>query len=243
MSNARIAIRRGISRDAVKYHVRNAIAKLGLRGRAELQRWRGVPKSSAAYRDATNKEIAMTTTHELRLGPIGQISRTVRDIDAACAWYGKVLGLKHLYTFGKLAFFDLGGTRLYLSAEGGEPGPESTLYLRVDDIGAAYAELSARGVEFTGRAAPDPSPRRRNGGVDGVLQGSRGPVPGLDVAGATERLSRVSIFSRARGAHRPRPWHWPLRSRAPAAPAARGPRARRRTPSANCCASPADVEA
>ena len=137
MSNARIAIRRGISRDAVKYHVRNAIAKLGLRGRAELQRWQGVPKSSAAYRDATNKEIAMTTTHELRLGPIGQK-------------YGKVMGLKHLYTFGKLAFFDLGGTRLYLSAEGGEPGPESTLYLRVDDIGAAYAELSVRGVEFQG---------------------------------------------------------------------------------------------
>jgi DNA-binding CsgD family transcriptional regulator/catechol 2,3-dioxygenase-like lactoylglutathione lyase family enzyme len=150
LSNARIAVRRGISRDAVKYHVRNAIAKLGLRGRADLQRWRGVPKDSAAYRHASNREIAMTATQQLKLGPIGQISRTVRDIDAACAWYGTVLGLKHLYTFGKLAFFDLGGTRLYLSAEGGEPGAESTLYLRVDDIGAAYAELSARGVEFNG---------------------------------------------------------------------------------------------
>jgi predicted enzyme related to lactoylglutathione lyase len=61
-----------------------------------------------------------------------------------------VLGLKHLYTFGKLAFFDLGGVRLYLSAEGSEPTPESTLYLRVDDIGAAYGELSARGVKFNG---------------------------------------------------------------------------------------------
>jgi DNA-binding CsgD family transcriptional regulator/catechol 2,3-dioxygenase-like lactoylglutathione lyase family enzyme len=150
LSNARIAALRRISRDAVKFHVRNAIAKLGLRGRADLQRWRGVPKSSAAYRNARNKETGMTTTHELRLGPIGQISRTVRDIDAACAWYGKVLGLKHLFTFGKLAFFDLGGTRLYLSAEGGEPQPESTLYLRVDEIGAAYAELTARGVEFKG---------------------------------------------------------------------------------------------
>ena len=149
LSNARIAVRRGISRDAVKYHVRNAIEKLGLRGRADLQRWPGVPKSSAAYRRATNKEIAMTTP-ELRLGPIGQISRTVRDIDEACAWYGKVLGLKHLYTYGKLAFFDLGGTRLYLSAEGAEAGPESILYLRVDDIGAAYNELTARGVEFNG---------------------------------------------------------------------------------------------
>jgi DNA-binding CsgD family transcriptional regulator/catechol 2,3-dioxygenase-like lactoylglutathione lyase family enzyme len=150
LSNARIAVRHGVSRDAVKYHVRNAIAKLGLSGRAELKRWPGVPKDSAAYRRATNKEIAMTTPPALHLGPIGQISRTVRDIDEACAWYGKVLGLKHLYTFGKLAFFDLGGTRLYLSAESETPGPESTLYLRVDDIGAAYGVLMARGVEFQG---------------------------------------------------------------------------------------------
>ena len=149
LSNARIAVRRGVSRDAVKFHVRNAIAKLGLRRRADLQHWPGVPKNSAAFRRATNREIAMTTT-DLRLGPIGQISRTVRDIDEACEWYGKVLGLKHLYTFGKLAFFDLGGTRLYLSAEGEAAGPESVLYLRVDDIGAAYNELGARGVEFNG---------------------------------------------------------------------------------------------
>jgi DNA-binding CsgD family transcriptional regulator/catechol 2,3-dioxygenase-like lactoylglutathione lyase family enzyme len=149
LSNAGIAVRRGISRDAVKYHVRNAIAKLGLRSRAELQRWPGVPKDSAAYGRLSKKEIAMTT-HDLRLGPIGQISRTVRDIEESCAWYGEVLGVKHLYTFGKLAFFDLGGIRLYLSAESGTPGPESTLYLRVDDIAATYAELVARGVEFKG---------------------------------------------------------------------------------------------
>src|SRR5262245_11745851 len=149
ISNARIAVLRGISRDAVKYHVRNVVAKLGLRSRAELQRWPGVPKDSAAYRRATNGEKSMTTP-ELHLGPIWKISRTVRDIDEACAWYGKVLGLKHLYTFGKLAFFDLGGTRLYLSAEGAEAGVESVLYLRVDDIGAAYNELTARGVEFKG---------------------------------------------------------------------------------------------
>ena len=66
MSNARIAIRRGISRDAVKYHVKNAIAKLGLRSRADVQGWRGVPKGSAAYRNVSNEEPAMTTTQELR---------------------------------------------------------------------------------------------------------------------------------------------------------------------------------
>jgi DNA-binding CsgD family transcriptional regulator/catechol 2,3-dioxygenase-like lactoylglutathione lyase family enzyme len=148
LSNARIAVRHGISRDAVKYHVRNAVAKLGLRDRAQLQRWPGVPKDSAAYRRVNHEESAMPS-HDLRVGPIGQISRTVRDIEESCAWYGQVLGLKHLFTFGKLAFFDLGGTRLYLSAESAV-APESTLYLRVDDIAAAYAELGARGVEFKG---------------------------------------------------------------------------------------------
>jgi catechol 2,3-dioxygenase-like lactoylglutathione lyase family enzyme len=107
-----------------------------------------VPKDSAAFRRVSNEEITMPN-HDLRLGPIGQISRTVRDIDESCAWYGRVLGMKHLFTFGKLAFFDLGGTRLYLSAESAV-APESTLYLTVEDIAAAYTELGARGVEFKG---------------------------------------------------------------------------------------------
>jgi catechol 2,3-dioxygenase-like lactoylglutathione lyase family enzyme len=92
----------------------------------------------------------MPNSVKLQLGPIGQISRTVGDINAAEGWYRDVLGLPHLYTFGKLALFDCGGTRLYVSAEGDAPGPESVLYLRVEDIAAAHDELAARGVEFTG---------------------------------------------------------------------------------------------
>lgn len=149
-SYANIAARRGISRDAVRFHARNAAAKLGLRGRRELQRWTGVPNDSAAFHRKRESKTGATTMTQLQLGPIGQISRTVRDIDAACEWYGKTLGLKHLFTFGKLAFFDCGGTRLYLSAENPEPGPESILYLRVEDIAAAHAGLTARGVEFIG---------------------------------------------------------------------------------------------
>src|SRR5262245_56675043 len=154
MSNGQIARRRGISLDAVKYHVENAVAKLGLRNRQELRRWRGIPKHSALHRRLAREDATMpsTSTKPLELGPIGQISRTVNDIAQAEAWYGGVLGLKHLYTFGKLAFFDLGGTRLYLSAEQGKAGPESVLYLRVDDIAAAHATLVERGEEFT--AAP-----------------------------------------------------------------------------------------
>lgn len=85
----------------------------------------------------------------LQLGPIGQVSRSIKDIKRAEEWYGKVLGLKHLYTFGKLAFFDCDGVRLYLQ-ESPDAGPESILYLKVDDIQNAYTELQARGVEFIG---------------------------------------------------------------------------------------------
>src|SRR5256886_16838585 len=86
----------------------------------------------------------MTT---LTLGPLAQIARTVRDIKESEAWYGATLGLPHLYTFGSLAFFDCGGTRLMLSAQE-KPAPESILYLRVADGRTAYDLLRSRGVEF-----------------------------------------------------------------------------------------------
>ncbi len=83
----------------------------------------------------------------VQLGAIGQIARPVSDIQAAADFYGKVLGLPHLYTFGDLAFFDCGGTRLFLSA-GDQSAEPPILYFRVDDIQTAYDELRGRGVEF-----------------------------------------------------------------------------------------------
>ena len=84
----------------------------------------------------------------LGLGPLAQISRSVSDIEQAQRWYGEVLGLKHLYTFGKLAFFDCGGTRLYLTQESGAASPESILYFRVEDIQATHEHLKSKGVAF-----------------------------------------------------------------------------------------------
>ncbi len=145
MSNRAIALRRRVSRDAVKYHVANLRAKLGLPDREALRRRRGAPAGSALHQQA-RKDANMSP---LKLGPIGQISRSVKDITQAEAWYRDVLRLPHLYTYGKLAFFDCGGTRLFLSQEGPGPTAESVLYLRVDDIDAAHEELRGRGVEFT----------------------------------------------------------------------------------------------
>ena len=143
LSNGAIARLRGISVDAVKYHVANAIAKLGLENKQALRHWRGIPKRKMTFKQDRTMNI------DVKLGSIGQIARSVKDIKQSEEWYGKVLGLPHLFTFDRLAFFDCGGTRLYLQ-EMPEPGPESILYLRVEDIEVAYAQLRLRGVEFSG---------------------------------------------------------------------------------------------
>jgi predicted enzyme related to lactoylglutathione lyase len=78
-------------------------------------------------------------------------------------WYRDVLGLPHLFTFGKLAFFDCHGVRLFLSAEeqrGSEPG-ESVLYFQTTDIEQSAAALQSRGVTF--RGAPHMIHRHESG--------------------------------------------------------------------------------
>ncbi|GAA0326854.1 hypothetical protein GCM10009087_41390 [Sphingomonas oligophenolica] len=142
MSNSEIARRRGISLDAVKYHVANILPKLGLAKRAELRGWSGVRRDSNLFATGTSMDT------EVKLGAIGQIARSVKDIAAARAWYGEVLGLEHLYSFGNLAFYDCGGVRLFLS-EGEKEVAESLLYFRVEDVRGAHAVLEARGVVFT----------------------------------------------------------------------------------------------
>jgi DNA-binding CsgD family transcriptional regulator len=141
LTNPDIARRQGVSLDAVKFHVANALQKLGFSSRAELRHWDGVRRESPLH----GKEPVMTT--DLALGPVGQIARTVSDIAAARHWYGEVLGLPHMYSFGNLSFYDLGGVRLYLS-EGEGLASESILYFKVDDIRSAHATLAARGIAF-----------------------------------------------------------------------------------------------
>lgn len=142
LTNRQIAALREISIDAVKFHVANIIAKLGLRNRKALKTWGGAPIESVLF-----KEDAPVNAEAQILG-LGQVSRTVKDITTAESWYRDVLGLTHLYTYGTLAFFDCGGTRLMLSQNEQVQNEESLLYLRVADINAAYSGLSARGADF-----------------------------------------------------------------------------------------------
>ena len=88
---------------------------------------------------------------DLHLGALGQVSLDIGDVARAERFYGEILGLPHVFTFGDLAFFDMAGTRLYLHRKSADEwGPGSILYFRVDDIDTTQAELTERGVDFTG---------------------------------------------------------------------------------------------
>jgi len=86
----------------------------------------------------------------LNISHIGQIALPVTDVDRAEAFYRDALGLRHLYRFGDLTFFDCAGVRLLLEKT---LHPEtvtrtSTIYLRCADVALAVRELKQRGVGF-----------------------------------------------------------------------------------------------
>jgi DNA-binding CsgD family transcriptional regulator/predicted enzyme related to lactoylglutathione lyase len=148
VGRAEVARLRGTSENAVKYHLANIAGKLGVRGRA-LRHWPGIPAGSPL--SERRRDRSMTTRSDVRLGRIGQISLSIADVARAERFYGQILGLPHVFTFGDLAFFNADGTRLYLHRK--DPAdwqPGSILYFLVDDIHAAQDSLAARGVRFTG---------------------------------------------------------------------------------------------
>ena len=88
----------------------------------------------------------------LNLDHIGQIALPVADVDRAEAFYRDVLGLRWLYRFGDLTFFDCAGVRLLLekTLDVGDVARSSVIYFRCADIGVAVGELRGRGVVFDG---------------------------------------------------------------------------------------------
>jgi catechol 2,3-dioxygenase-like lactoylglutathione lyase family enzyme len=82
---------------------------------------------------------------------IGQIHVSVSDIDRSVAFYRDVLGARFLFQVPQqgMAFFDLGGVRLYLGKpESPDFRSSPILYFTVDDVNEAHRELRRRGVEF-----------------------------------------------------------------------------------------------
>ena len=82
---------------------------------------------------------------------VGQIAIVVHDVARAVRFYRDTLGLALLFEAPPgLAFFDCGGQRLMLTLPEGpaEGRGTSILYYVVEDIQAATAALTARGVQF-----------------------------------------------------------------------------------------------
>jgi methylmalonyl-CoA/ethylmalonyl-CoA epimerase len=75
---------------------------------------------------------------------------TAKDVTRATAFYRDRLGIRFLFEFPNLSFFDCGGVRLMITTpekpEFDHPG--SVLYFTVTDIETAHRDLAAKGVEF-----------------------------------------------------------------------------------------------
>ena len=85
---------------------------------------------------------------------LGQISINATDVERATVFYRDVLGLRFLFAYPGMAFFDCGGVRLYISAATStEFAQTSIIYYRVASIETAASALDAKGVSFTQRPA------------------------------------------------------------------------------------------
>ena len=89
----------------------------------------------------------------LNLSQIGQIALPSSDVDRSETFYEKVLGLRRLYRFGDLCFFDCAGVRLMIDkVEGSDTvKPQGCIYFRCADIALAVSELEKRGLSFTSK--------------------------------------------------------------------------------------------
>ena len=88
---------------------------------------------------------------DFHISGLRQVSQPANDLQASIAFYRDTLGLRFIAQYGNIAFFDLGGTRLFLESAGGDESHDhgsAVLYLQVADIQAATAALKARGVCF-----------------------------------------------------------------------------------------------
>jgi methylmalonyl-CoA/ethylmalonyl-CoA epimerase len=93
----------------------------------------------------------MMQTTTTQLSTIGQIAVIAKDVTRATTFYRDSLGMKFLFEFPELAFFDCDGVRLMISkAEKPEFDRHSSiLYFKVNDIDTTHRDLAAKGVEFT----------------------------------------------------------------------------------------------
>ena len=89
----------------------------------------------------------------MRINGVGQVSIGVSDVDRAVKFYRDVLEIPFLFQVPgspEMAFFDCGGTRLYIvKPESPDVARDaSVIYFTVDSVQDAAEELKSKGVEL-----------------------------------------------------------------------------------------------
>ena len=88
----------------------------------------------------------------MKVHGVGQISISVADVDKAVEFYRDVLGIPFLFQVPgspSMAFFDCGGTRLYIvEPENPDNAGSSVIYFKVDSASEAAEELKSKGVQL-----------------------------------------------------------------------------------------------
>ena len=89
----------------------------------------------------------------MRIHGVGQVSIGVSDVDRAVKFYRDVLEIPFLFQVPgspEMAFFDCGGTRLYIvKPESSDVAPASSvIYFTVDSVQDAAEELKSKSVEL-----------------------------------------------------------------------------------------------
>ena len=104
--------------------------------------------NQAGSNDAKNKQ--QNGSSSPGITQIGQVAVIVHDLARAKAFYQEVLEIPFLFEIPTAAFFDCGGTRLFLTLPEGDNADHfsSILYYKVTDIQGAYQALKARHVDL-----------------------------------------------------------------------------------------------
>ncbi|HTD04129.1 VOC family protein [Undibacterium sp.] len=89
----------------------------------------------------------------MSLSSLGQVALQISNADASQEFYGQKLGLKQLFRYGELVFFDCDGVRLMLdgTSKVAIPPGSQCLYFKISDIDAVYGKLRNAGVAFVDR--------------------------------------------------------------------------------------------
>lgn len=108
----------------------------------------GFFSTNAASNPPLSGQAAVLSQHRLQ-----QLALTCTDLDRAVTFYRDKLGLPLLFIANNMAFFDLGGMRLMVAADGQRPAvgrPTSVVYFDAPDFEASLARLRASDAKLVG---------------------------------------------------------------------------------------------